>query len=297
MTASFTSFAQTTTIVDVISTTTGATWMDRNLGATQQATSIDDALAYGHLYQWGRGNDDHQLRTNTTTSPTLAMSNTPGNLFITSQNRPYDWLATPDNNLWQGANGGVNNPCPTGYRVPTSAELQAEQFLNAAGAFGSILKLTLAGYRYNQDGIIYSEGAQSGRYWTSTNTSQSNLSQANTLYFINNNSSASFPDRVSSYGLSVRCIKDAATVLSTEDLLTSTLNIYKTSNNNLRITGLQEGPATVKMYSVLGKEVMSSSFQVKTVNDIAIPNHLAKGIYIVQLVTNEVKQSIKIIIE
>jgi hypothetical protein len=51
------------------------------------------------------------------------------------------------------------------------------------------------------------------------------------------------------------------------------------------------------MYSVLGKEVMSSSFQVKTVNDIAIPNHLAKGIYIVQLVANEVKQSIKIIIE
>ena len=86
-------------------------------------------------------------------------------------------------------------------------------------------------------------------------------------------------------------------VLSTEDLLASTLNIYKTSNSNLRITGLQEGPATVKMYSVLGKEVTSSSFQMKTVNDIAIPNHLAKGIYIVQLITNEAKQSRKIIIE
>ena len=86
-------------------------------------------------------------------------------------------------------------------------------------------------------------------------------------------------------------------VLSTEDLLASTLNIYKTNNNNLRITSLQEGPATVKMYSVLGKEVTSSSFQMKTVNDIAIPNHLAKGVYIVQLITNEAKQSRKIIIE
>jgi len=85
-------------------------------------------------------------------------------------------------------------------------------------------------------------------------------------------------------------------ILSTEDLA-STLNIYKTSNNNLRITSLQEGPATVKIFSVLGKEVTSSSFQMKTVNDIAIPNHLAKGIYIVQLITNEVKQSRKIIIE
>jgi hypothetical protein len=43
-----------TTIVDVTNPTTGATWMDRNLGATQVATSSTDAAAYGDLYQWCR---------------------------------------------------------------------------------------------------------------------------------------------------------------------------------------------------------------------------------------------------
>ncbi len=32
----------------------GAVWMDRNLGATQAATSSTDAVAYGDSYQWGR---------------------------------------------------------------------------------------------------------------------------------------------------------------------------------------------------------------------------------------------------
>jgi len=39
----------TTAVVDVVSTT-GKTWMDRNLGATQQATSSTDAAAYGDMY-------------------------------------------------------------------------------------------------------------------------------------------------------------------------------------------------------------------------------------------------------
>ena len=43
-----------TTIVDVTNPTTGAIWMDRNLGATQAATSSTDVDAYGDLYQWGR---------------------------------------------------------------------------------------------------------------------------------------------------------------------------------------------------------------------------------------------------
>lgn len=43
-----------TTVVDVTNPTTGKTWMDRNLGASQAATSSTDDLAYGDLYQWGR---------------------------------------------------------------------------------------------------------------------------------------------------------------------------------------------------------------------------------------------------
>ena len=46
----------------------GRVWMDRNLGASQVATSSTDTNSYGDLYQWGRGADGHQLRISNTTS-------------------------------------------------------------------------------------------------------------------------------------------------------------------------------------------------------------------------------------
>src|SRR5690554_918324 len=42
-----------TEIVDITSPGTGEIWMDRNLGASQVATSSTDEAAYGDLYQWG----------------------------------------------------------------------------------------------------------------------------------------------------------------------------------------------------------------------------------------------------
>jgi hypothetical protein len=45
--------------------------------------------------------------------------------FLKENLTPFNWLSTQDNTLWQGVNG-TNNPCPTGYRLPTSAEWQAE---------------------------------------------------------------------------------------------------------------------------------------------------------------------------
>src|SRR5690606_24737546 len=113
-----------TAIVSVINPTTNKTWMDRNLGASQVATSSANANAYGDLYQWGRFADGHQCRNSGTTS-TLSTTDTPGNgLFIISS--IGDWRSSQNNNLWQGVNG-INNPCPTGYRLPTEAELDAER--------------------------------------------------------------------------------------------------------------------------------------------------------------------------
>ena len=51
-----------------IISSTGRLWMDRNLGATQVATSTTDAASYGDLYQWGRDSDGHQSRTSSTTT-------------------------------------------------------------------------------------------------------------------------------------------------------------------------------------------------------------------------------------
>ena len=57
-----------TQIVPVLNPITGKTWMDRNLGASQVATSSSDAAAYGDLYQWGRRADGHQCRNSPTTT-------------------------------------------------------------------------------------------------------------------------------------------------------------------------------------------------------------------------------------
>ena len=115
-----------TAVVDVLNPATGKTWMDRNLGASQAATSSTDALAYGDLYQWGRFSDGHQCRVSEITS-TNSATDTPGHDdFILESVSPFDWRVPQNDNLWQGV-GGVNNPCPMGYRLPTEAELNAER--------------------------------------------------------------------------------------------------------------------------------------------------------------------------
>jgi hypothetical protein len=188
-------------INDVYNPTTGKFWMDRNLGASQVATSSSDAAAYGDLYQWGRGADGHQIRTSSFTS-TLSSTDTPGHPnFI---NNSFYWQSTPNINLWQGVNG-INNPCPSGYRLPTIAELDAERASwvsnNAAGAFASPLKLTIGGYRIS--GII--QNTTSGHYWSSTATPGNFLSRA--LFFSSTGSSIS-NNYARPNGLMVRCIKD-----------------------------------------------------------------------------------------
>jgi uncharacterized protein (TIGR02145 family) len=193
-----------TAVVDVTNPATGKIWMDRNLGAAQVATSSTDANAYGDLYQWGRGSDGHQCRNSSTTS-TLSISDQPGNAdFILAPNSPYDWRNPQNTNLWQGVNG-VNNPCPTGYRVPTDAELDAERISwssnNAAGAFASPLKLPVAGYRGNSTGSLVNVGTN-GIYWSSTVSG----TQARDLDFLSN--FANMYNIFRAFGVSLRCIKD-----------------------------------------------------------------------------------------
>ena len=176
--------------------------MDRNLGATQVATSSTDAAAYGDLYQWGRGADGHQIRTSATTS-TRSSTDVPGNANFILAGSPYDWRSTANNNLWQGVNG-TNNPCPSGYRLPTETEWVAERLSwssqNAAGAFASPLKLPVAGIRRFNDGgfDLVNTG---GRYWSST------VSSPYSRYFYFDSNADMFTD-ARAYGASVRCIKD-----------------------------------------------------------------------------------------
>ena len=162
-----TAFCQT--ISTVTNPETGRVWMDRNLGATQVATSPTDENAYGDLYQWGRNSDGHQHRTSLTTSD-ISDNNTPNHSEFILANS--DWLMTPDDNLWQGVEG-INNPCPSGFRLPTEEEVEAERLSwtsnNAEGAFASPLKLTLAGARSRMTGAVGNVGTFVG-YRTSSSS-------------------------------------------------------------------------------------------------------------------------------
>ena len=193
-----------TVIVNVTNPVTGKTWMDRNLGATQAPIGSTDAAGYGDLYQWGRRADGHQCRNSGTTN-TLSTSNQPPHAnFIFAPSTPNDWRSPQNDNLWQGING-VNNPCPAAYRLPTYNELEVERTTwsqnNSVGAFGSVLKFPMAGFRNNSDGSLRNVGSL-GYYWSSN----LNTTRAWYLFFSTNDAFMNFNHR--SFGYSVRCIKD-----------------------------------------------------------------------------------------
>lgn len=194
---------------DVYNPSTGKVWMDRNLGATQVATSSTDANSYGSIYQWGRATDGHQLRTTTTTSATtttLSSTDTPGNsnfISIPSCSGTLNWRSSQNDNLWQGVSG-TNNPCPSGYRLPTEAEWIAESATwgtLAAGAFASVLKLPVAGVRSVCGGGLEIVGV-GGIYWSSTVSG----TDAKTLA-IGSSTTSTFASKRGD-GRSVRCIKN-----------------------------------------------------------------------------------------
>lgn len=193
-----------TAIVEVTNPTTGKVWMDRNLGASITATSSTDAASYGDLYQWGRGADGHQCRTSSSTT-TLSSADQPGHGdFIRSSISPFDWRSPQNDNLWQGING-VNNPCPNDYRIPTSAELDAERLSwgsnNSTGAIASPLKWTLVGFRTYNNATLFDVGVY-GNYWSST----INSTKSNFLNIYSSNASIFNSNR--SNGYAVRCIKN-----------------------------------------------------------------------------------------
>lgn len=115
---------------------TGKTWLAANLGATAFPTSMTHTEAYGSLYQWGRLTDGHENPSSEGISGTNGNDQpNNGGKFITS---PSSW--TSNYGLWQGVNG-TNNPCPSGFRLPTSQE-----FTNEIGSL-YVLNLTYGGRR------------------------------------------------------------------------------------------------------------------------------------------------------
>ena len=195
--------------------------MDKNLGATQVATSSTDADSYGYLYQWGKAQgftSTYDMRNNRP-GPVDDTAEA-GTSFITNA---LDWLSTNTttqavNNARWAATKTVNDPCPFNFRVPTWEELDDERNIggdgfwgtdkkqdNAAGAFASVLKLPLAGYRIFSSGTLDYVGFH-GAYWSSTVADGTGTSSAKGL-LVGSYFAAMAPAKRAN-GLSVRCIKE-----------------------------------------------------------------------------------------
>jgi hypothetical protein len=216
----------------VVSLTTGRVWLDRNLGATQVATDLFDEEALGYLYQYGRRSDGHQLRSaETTTGPIANSAEAEDSLFIYGNGNGDPAHSADDSwtdyegeeNLWQGVNG-VNNPCPSGFRLPTADEFTDEIEgmeipRNADKMFESVLKLPSVGYRREDNGNTMtptnSLASFASLYQTSTPTNsivnvrllrffQDSLEMSNS----GNYEEASLIHWIRIVGAAVRCTKD-----------------------------------------------------------------------------------------
>jgi uncharacterized protein (TIGR02145 family) len=225
-----------TAIVDVVHPLTGDTWMDRNLGASRVAQSSDDFLAYGNLYQWGRGSDGHQCMNWTsgtagtlanTTSSTLSTVPSPGPNFITvptNANSGANWYTgtspAPDDLWLDDGNKGPFDPCPEGYRVPTFAEWRDEVSAwdgdTSNGYQGGIsgngvtdgmdpnatpLKFPAPGYLQNNGALLNPSTVAS--YWTGRALT---FDRARSIRLSTAGAGAENDPRAN--GQSVRCIKD-----------------------------------------------------------------------------------------
>jgi uncharacterized protein (TIGR02145 family) len=212
-----------TKVVEVVSKT-GKIWMDRNLGASRVATSINDIESYGDYYQWGRLADGHE-KMNSGIITKLSSTDIVGNgSFITfpsiggfndvffsfsSQVNSLDWRLNHNDNLWQGGVNSLNNVCPVGFRLPTEDEWIEESLTwtwttsDHVGSMNSPLKLPTSNFR-SYSGDFYRNGLNNGYYWSSSRKAGSTKS----YYLTFDRAGITYDETIRAYGFSVRCIKE-----------------------------------------------------------------------------------------
>jgi len=69
--------------------------------------------------------------------------------------------------------------------------------------------------------------------------------------------------------------------------LKNNVSINACSKNKLCINGIKNGAVKVRIYDILGKQVLMASFEGNSVNNISLPSNLNEGVYIVQLITEK----------
>ena len=84
--------------------------------------------------------------------------------------------------------------------------------------------------------------------------------------------------------------------LSTDDIALENISIYATNKTTLRIVGLSQGKSNLKLFNILGKQVLNTSFNSNGVFDVNLPK-LTTGVYIVKLESKNGSLNKKIVLE
>jgi uncharacterized delta-60 repeat protein/uncharacterized protein (TIGR02145 family) len=273
----------------------GRCWLDRNLGASRVAESTTDQQSYGGFYQWGRQTDGHQNVTSGTTSTLASGTNPTHSDFITVQNTPFDWTSAPDNDLWNGLNA-INNPCPTGWRLPTSTEFANEMTLWSEqtnnGAFESALRLPSSGVRGYLSGSRQNEGA-----WASCWTSEAFASATTNVKMLNAEASqAQIVNTYRAMGANVRCIKDYSNDIQIIDMNKTFYLFPNPVNNtlNIQMKGENNTNGMLSIFDNTGRVVYSQS--ISGSNQSIDISQIPSGIYFVKIVNNTCQQVERLIV-
>ena len=202
-----------------VRTKDGGIWLQQNLGANRVATSMTDQESYGDLYQWGRWDDGHQLRTpvpNVVANTTLSANNPSGLPSGGSKNYISNWWTLGSvTDTWVAkkatevsASNGCD-PCKilgAEWHIPTVANwesvLNAENITNNQTAFASNLKIPTGGWRNTNSSGISSAGTSSW-YWTNKTDNQNS---AIGIWIQTASVQREYKD-LRSYGTSIRCVK------------------------------------------------------------------------------------------
>ena len=200
---------------------------------------------YGKLYQWGRkfgqgysgglydinGNETGEYSDATTptimSSPvtlTTGQSESNEDNFYMVASSPWDWLSSPDDELWHSGTESdpvktEYDPCPAGWRVPTSAELdelrqnrsswmseydQPGYWFSGASTYtdeAPQVFFPAAGGRNNLDGYARNRG-NDGLYWSSSPIYYFDVSYLHIF-----SSGVNLNCNTRAYGYSVRCVQ------------------------------------------------------------------------------------------
>ncbi len=188
-------------------------WITQNLGASNQATAVDDGTEASAGWYWQFNRKQGYKHDETTRIPSTAWDATNDNLSAT-------WQADKD-------------PCTielgSVWRIPTYSEWYNIDYTGSWQSWydpwGSGLKLHAAGYLNHDVGLLGDRGV-TGNYWSSTQVDANN---GRDMYFLNG--SSSMDNNEKSNGLTIRCLKELLPTVTTTAVTAITKNTASSGGN------------------------------------------------------------------